>query len=68
MFGCDMKQFKCNTISDWNLHAMNDLNNRIRLYRLFRTQADWTFNLPSEFPAKELRHLPRKMPPRSTSY
>jgi hypothetical protein len=33
------------------------------LYRVFRTQADWAFILPSELPAKELRHLPRKMPP-----
>jgi hypothetical protein len=32
------------------------------IYRLYRTQADWTFILPSEHPAKELRHLPRKMP------
>jgi hypothetical protein len=33
------------------------------LYRIFRAQADWTFILPSELPTKELRHLPRKMPP-----
>jgi hypothetical protein len=32
---------------------------------MFRAQADWTFILPSEFPAKELRHLPRKMPPQA---
>jgi hypothetical protein len=25
-----------------------------------RAQADWIFILPSELPAKELRHLPRK--------
>jgi hypothetical protein len=31
---------------------------------VFRAQAIWTFILPSELPAKELRHLPRKMPPR----
>jgi hypothetical protein len=31
-------------------------------YMMFRAQADWTFILPSELPAKELRHLPRKMP------
>jgi hypothetical protein len=37
-------------------------------YRVFRAQADWTFILPSEFPAKELRHLPRKMPPRGITY
>jgi hypothetical protein len=30
---------------------------------VFRTQADWTFILLSELPAKVLRHLPRKMPP-----
>jgi hypothetical protein len=28
---------------------------------MFRAQADWTFILPSELPAKELRHSPRKM-------
>jgi hypothetical protein len=37
------------------------------LYRVFRAQADWTFILPSEPPAEELRHLPRKMPPRGTT-
>jgi hypothetical protein len=30
---------------------------------MFRAQADWTLILPSELPMKELRHLPRKMPP-----
>jgi hypothetical protein len=29
------------------------------IYRVFRALADWTFILPSELPAKELRHLPR---------
>jgi hypothetical protein len=38
-----------------------------RMYRVFRAQADWTFILPSELPAKELHHLPRKMPPRGTT-
>jgi hypothetical protein len=38
------------------------------MYRVFRAQADWTFILRSEFPAKELRHLPRKMLPRGTAY
>jgi hypothetical protein len=38
------------------------------IYRVFRAQAEWTFILPSEFSAKELRHLPRKMPPRGTTY
>jgi hypothetical protein len=38
------------------------------LYRVFRAQADLTFILPSEFPAKELGHLPRKMPPRGATY
>jgi hypothetical protein len=37
-------------------------------YRVFRVEADWTFILPSELPAKELRHLPGKMPPRGTTY
>jgi hypothetical protein len=32
---------------------------------MFRAQADWTFILPSELPTKELRHLPRKMPPQT---
>jgi hypothetical protein len=32
---------------------------------VFRAQADWTFILPSELPTKELRHLPRKMPPQA---
>jgi hypothetical protein len=35
---------------------------------MFRAQADWTFILPSEFPAKELRHLPRKVSLRGTTY
>jgi hypothetical protein len=30
---------------------------------LFTAQADWTFILPSERPTKQLRQLPRKMPP-----
>jgi hypothetical protein len=37
-------------------------------YRVFRAHADWTFILPSELHAKELRHLPRKMLPRGTTY
>jgi hypothetical protein len=32
---------------------------------MFRAQGDWTFILPSELPTKELRHLPRKMPPQA---
>jgi hypothetical protein len=36
-------------------------------YRVCRAQADWTFILPSELPAKQLRHLPRKMSPRDTT-
>jgi hypothetical protein len=32
---------------------------------VFRAQADWTFILPSDFPTKELRHLPRKMLPQA---
>jgi hypothetical protein len=40
----------------------------LNVYRVFRAQADWTFILPSELPAEVLRHLPRKMPPRSTTY
>jgi hypothetical protein len=40
----------------------------IYIYRVFRAQADWTFILSSGLPAKELRHLPRKMPPRGTTY
>jgi hypothetical protein len=32
---------------------------------VFRAQADCTFILPSELPAKELRLLPRKMPPQA---
>jgi hypothetical protein len=39
-----------------------------KMYRVFRAQADWTFILPSELPEKELRHLPRKMPPHGTTY
>jgi hypothetical protein len=35
----------------------------INKYRVFRAQADWTFILPPELPMKELRHLPRKIPP-----
>jgi hypothetical protein len=32
---------------------------------MFRAQTDWTFILPSELPAKELRHLPRQMLPQA---
>jgi hypothetical protein len=35
------------------------------MYRVFKEQADWTFILLSELPAKDLCHLPRKMLPRS---
>jgi hypothetical protein len=35
------------------------------MYRVFRAQADWTLILQSELPTKELRHLPRKMPPQA---
>jgi hypothetical protein len=38
------------------------------MYRVFRPETDWTFILLWELPAKELRHLPRKMPPRGTKY
>jgi hypothetical protein len=38
------------------------------MYEVFRARADWTFILQSELPAKELRHLPRKRPPRDTTY
>jgi hypothetical protein len=37
-------------------------------YRVFRAQADWTFILSSELPAKALRQLPRKMPARGTTF
>jgi hypothetical protein len=37
-------------------------------YRVFRAQADWAFISPTELPVKELRHLPRKMLPRGTTY
>jgi hypothetical protein len=48
-------------------YVQSFLFNLIDKYRVFRVQADWTFILPSELPAKELRHLPRKMPPRGTT-
>jgi hypothetical protein len=51
-----------------NWHAIAQGEAMHRKYRVFRTQVDWTFKLPSEFPAKELRHLSRKMPPRGTTY
>jgi hypothetical protein len=38
------------------------------IYQVFRVQADWTFILQSELPAKELRHLPRKMLLCGTTY
>jgi hypothetical protein len=38
------------------------------MYQVFRAQADWTLILPLELLAKELRQLPRKMPPRDTTY
>jgi hypothetical protein len=37
------------------------------IYWVFRAQTDWTSILPSELLAKELRHLPRKMPPPGTT-
>jgi hypothetical protein len=37
-------------------------------YGVFRAQADGTYVSPPELPAKKLRHLPRKMPPRVTTY
>jgi hypothetical protein len=35
---------------------------------MFKAKADWAFILPSELPAKELRHFPNKTPPRGTTY
>jgi hypothetical protein len=35
---------------------------------VFKAQADWTLILPFELPAKELSHLPRKMPLHGTTY
>jgi hypothetical protein len=35
----------------------------VNKYRVLRE-----FILPSELPAEELRHLPRKMPPRGTTF
>jgi hypothetical protein len=35
----------------------------MKSYRVFREQADRTFIVESELPAKELRHTPRKIPP-----
>jgi hypothetical protein len=32
---------------------------------VFSAKASWIFILPSELPTKELRHLPRKMPPQA---
>jgi hypothetical protein len=40
----------------------------VGMYRVLRAQANWTFILPSEFPEKELCHLPRNMPPRGITY
>jgi hypothetical protein len=47
---------------------MENLQTTTRKYRMFTAQADWALILPSELPAKELRHLPRKIPPRGTTY
>jgi fucose 4-O-acetylase-like acetyltransferase len=49
-------------------HSWRCARQSTRKYRVFRAQADWTFILPSELPAKELRHLPSKMPPRGATY
>jgi hypothetical protein len=35
------------------------------MYWVFRVQADWTIIIPYELPTKELRHLPRKVPPQA---
>jgi hypothetical protein len=40
----------------------------IHIYWEFRAQADWTFILLLELPAKELCHLPRKMLPHGTTF
>jgi hypothetical protein len=37
----------------------------VQLYKAFRAQADGIFLLPSVLFTKELRHLPRKMPPQA---
>jgi hypothetical protein len=44
------------------------LNHHLSIYRVLRAQADWTFILLSEFPLKELRHLPRKLLPRGITH
>jgi hypothetical protein len=49
------------------IHRYLELRTQSHIYRMFRAQADWTSILPLELPAKELRHLPRKMPPRGTT-
>jgi hypothetical protein len=52
----------------WNVRSLYSSGSlmtvvkEISKYWVFRAQADWTFILPSELPAKELHHLPRKMP------
>jgi hypothetical protein len=51
-----------------NIHHGEDLIPYTTYYRVFRAQTDWTFILPSKLPAKELRHLPRKIPPSGTTY
>jgi hypothetical protein len=50
------------------MFQMSQIYHLPHLCRVFRAQADWTFILPSQLPAKELRHLPRKIPPRGTTY
>jgi hypothetical protein len=50
-----------------NIYLLNVFY-RYTICRVFRAQADWTLNLESELPAKELRLLPRKMLPCGTTY
>jgi hypothetical protein len=40
----------------------------MKIYRVFRAQADSTLTLPSATSANAPRHLPRKMPSRGTTY
>jgi hypothetical protein len=51
---------------NWSLNVLR--TKHILIYRVLRAQADWTFILLSELPAKELRHLPRNMLPRGITY
>jgi hypothetical protein len=44
---------------------MSSAHTTLLMITTMLNDCDWTFILPSKFPTKKLRHLPRKMPPQA---